>query len=52
MVYELITDSAANTYVLRTKFESLSGTSCDAINKDGNPTSDYYELGTDPGLDL
>ncbi|MFC1600674.1 type II secretion system protein [Patescibacteria group bacterium] len=50
MTYELLTDSANNTYVLRTRFESKSN--CSVMEYDGNGTSNYYELGNDPGLDL
>ena len=47
MVYEYKSDGS--TYVLRARFESLG--SCTTITEDGYP-SDYYELGTDPGLNL
>lgn len=50
MTYELLTDSVNNTYVLRTRFESKSN--CSVMQQDGNNTSNYYELGNDPGLDL
>lgn len=47
MVYQYI--SNGDTYVLRTRLESVDN--CHVINQDGNP-SDYYELGTHPGLTL
>ncbi|KKQ47721.1 MAG: hypothetical protein US95_C0019G0013 [Candidatus Woesebacteria bacterium GW2011_GWB1_38_5] len=48
MIYEYISDG--DTYVLRARLESTDN--CIAITQDGNNDSDYYELGTDPGLDL
>jgi type IV pilus assembly protein PilA len=48
MIYEFISDGS--TYVLRARLESLDN--CDAITTDGNNGSNYYETGTDPGLDL
>ncbi len=47
MVYEYASDG--DTYVLRARLESADN--CNAITQDGN-NNDYYELGTDPGLDL
>ncbi len=47
MLYEYKSDG--NTYVLRARLESLDN--CAAITQDGN-SDNYFELGTDPGLDL
>ena len=47
MIYEYQSDG--DTYVLRARLESRDN--CNAIIQDGN-VSNYYELGTDPGLDL
>lgn len=47
MVYEYRSDG--DTYVLRSRLESSDN--CNAITQDGN-NDDYYEIGTDPGLDL
>lgn len=41
--------STEDYYVIRTRLESNS--SCSTIQNDGN-SSNYYELGTDPDLDL
>jgi len=47
MNYELNSDGSV--YVLRVRMESLDN--CNAVTNDGN-SDNYYELGTDPGLDL
>jgi prepilin-type N-terminal cleavage/methylation domain-containing protein len=47
MVYEYKSDG--DTYVIRTRLESASN--CQTITQDGY-ASNYFELGTDPGLDL
>lgn len=47
MAYQYKSDGSV--YVIRTKVESVSN--CKTIQSDGN-SSDYYELGTDPGLNL
>jgi prepilin-type N-terminal cleavage/methylation domain-containing protein len=47
MVYEYASDG--DTYVLRARLESLDN--CNALTQDGN-SDDYYQIGTDPGLDL
>lgn len=46
--YEIKSDG--DVYVLRARLESEDN--CSAITDDGNGASDYYEIGTDPGLDL
>ena len=47
MNYEYKSDG--DFYVIRARLESISN--CDTITKDGY-SSDYYETGTDPDLDL
>jgi type II secretory pathway pseudopilin PulG len=47
MVYEYQSDG--DTYELRTRLESKDN--CSAIAQDGNDDN-YYEVGTDPGLNL
>jgi prepilin-type N-terminal cleavage/methylation domain-containing protein len=47
MVYEYASDG--DTYVIRARLESTDN--CNVISEDGN-LDDYYELGTDPGLNL
>ena len=41
--------SDGNVYVLRVQLESLDN--CDAVKNDGN-SDNYFEVGTDPGLNL
>lgn len=41
--------SEGNVYVLRAQLESVDN--CKILSQDGN-NDDYYEIGTDPGLDL
>lgn len=48
MVYTF--ESDGSTYVLTSKLESLDN--CKAANQDGGPSAAFYEMGTDPGLDL
>lgn len=48
MVYTF--ESDGSTYVLTSKLESLDN--CKAANTDGGPSDAFYEIGTDPGLDL
>lgn len=48
MKYQFKSDG--NGYVLRGRLESA--TNCDSVKLDGNSTGSYYQLGTDPGLDL
>lgn len=48
LVYEF--ESNGNTYVLRTRLESEEN--CSAITSDGNNGSNFFEIGTDPGLNL
>lgn len=47
IVYNFRSDG--NVYVLRAQLESLDN--CKALSQDGN-NDDYYETGTDPGLNL
>lgn len=47
MIYEFKSDG--DVYVLRGRLESVDN--CGAITGDGN-SDDYYQIGTDPGLDL
>lgn len=47
MIYEFWSDG--DVYVLRSRLESADN--CNALIQDGNVDA-YYELGTDPGLDM
>lgn len=49
--FQFKSDSVSNTYVLRGQLESTLPSNCEKVKNDGN-SDVYYELGTDPGLDL